>query len=95
MPETTKTTDAKSPKARKIPPVMNPAAEAPPAFTKKVSTPVSKRMKASPPATTVTLSAEERHRRIAEAAYYLAEKRGFQGGSPEQDWFEAAAGVDS
>lgn len=40
------------------------------------------------------ISSEERHRLIAEAAYLLAEKRGFQGGSPEQDWFDAAAQVD-
>ena len=31
----------------------------------------------------------ERHRRIAERAYFKAERRGFQGGSPEQDWLEA------
>lgn len=32
---------------------------------------------------------EDRHRMIAEAAYFIAERRGFQGGNPEQDWFEA------
>ena len=94
MLEPTKTSEQKSPKTRKIPPVIKAAAEAPPAFAKKAAAPVSKRTKASPPAT-VTLSAEERHRLIAETAYYLAEKRGFLGGSPEQDWFEAAAWVDS
>jgi len=26
---------------------------------------------------------------ISEAAYYLAEKRGFKGGNPVNDWFEA------
>lgn len=31
----------------------------------------------------------EWERRVAEAAYFLAERRGFKGGSPEQDWFEA------
>ena len=41
-----------------------------------------------------TLSPEEQHRLIAERAYFLAEKRGFQGGCPEQDWFDAAAYVD-
>lgn len=40
------------------------------------------------------ITSEERHRLIAEAAYLLAEKRGFQGGSPEQDWYEAAAQID-
>lgn len=40
------------------------------------------------------ITSEERQRMIAEAAYYLAEKRGFQGGSSQQDWFEAAAQID-
>lgn len=26
---------------------------------------------------------------VAEAAYYRAQRRGFRGGSPEEDWFEA------
>lgn len=38
---------------------------------------------------------EERHRLIREAAYLKAEQRGFEGGSPEQDWFEAEAEVDA
>ena len=43
----------------------------------------------------VTLSAEERYRAIAEAAYYKAESRGFQGGDPSQDWREAEAEIDA
>lgn len=31
----------------------------------------------------------EWQRRVAEAAYFRAERRGFVGGTPEQDWFEA------
>jgi len=31
---------------------------------------------------------------IAETAYYRAEQRGFQGGSPEQDWLESEAEID-
>jgi len=31
----------------------------------------------------------EWERRVAEAAYFRAERRGFVGGSAEQDWFEA------
>lgn len=31
---------------------------------------------------------------IAERAYLRAERRGFQGGSPLQDWLEAEAEVD-
>ncbi len=32
---------------------------------------------------------EERHRRIAEAAYYRAERRGFVPGGDHEDWLEA------
>lgn len=32
---------------------------------------------------------EERHRRVAEAAYYLAERRGFKPGQEIDDWLEA------
>jgi len=31
---------------------------------------------------------------IAEAAYYLAEHRGFQGGDPVRDWLLAEAEID-
>jgi DUF2934 family protein len=34
-------------------------------------------------------SQDEWRRMVAEAAYYRAERRGFAGGSPEQDWIEA------
>jgi hypothetical protein len=40
------------------------------------------------------LTPEERHRMIAEAAYYLAEKRRFQGGDPLLDWLEAERAID-
>jgi hypothetical protein len=45
-------------------------------------------------ATGITVSAELRHRMIAEAAYYLAEKRNFQGGDPVNDWLEAERIID-
>lgn len=41
-----------------------------------------------------SVSAEERRRMIQEAAYLRAERRGFRGGSAEQDWFQAEAEVD-
>ena len=31
---------------------------------------------------------------IAEAAYFRAERRGFQGGCPIQDWLEAEREID-
>lgn len=38
---------------------------------------------------------EERHRQIAEAAYFRAEQRGFSGRDPERDWYEAEAEIDA
>jgi hypothetical protein len=45
----------------------------------------------SPPA---AITAEERHRRIAEAAYYRALRRGFHGGADLEDWLESEAEID-
>ncbi len=41
-----------------------------------------------------TPASKERHRRIAEAAYLIAERRGFQGGSALEDWLAAEAQID-
>jgi hypothetical protein len=38
--------------------------------------------------------AEGRRERIAVAAYYRAEKRGFKSGGEAQDWLEAEATID-
>lgn len=38
--------------------------------------------------------ATDRSQMIAEAAYYLAEQRGFDGGDPVQDWLEAEGMID-
>lgn len=40
------------------------------------------------------LGVEERSRRIAEAAYYRAEKRGFCPGCEMDDWLEAEKEID-
>lgn len=40
------------------------------------------------------VSAEERYRMIAEAAYFRAEKRGFLGGNVAEDWLQAEAEID-
>lgn len=37
---------------------------------------------------------EQRYRMICDAAYYRAERRGFIGGNPEQDWVEAELEID-
>ena len=39
--------------------------------------------------------ADERHRLISEAAYFNAEKRGFQNGDETLDWLEAEKDIDS
>jgi hypothetical protein len=38
---------------------------------------------------------EERHRMIAEAAYFKAERRGFQGGDCDRDWLDSEAEIDA
>jgi len=90
MPESTKTPIAQKPAktTRKAPPIVAESIPAP-----RATRAASKATKVRQTVATITTS-EERHRLIAEAAYYLAEKRGFHGGSPEQDWLEAAAQVD-
>lgn len=45
-------------------------------------------------ATPVSLSEEERQRRIAEVAYFIAERRGFAPGNEADDWAQAEAEVE-
>ncbi|MEK7415600.1 MAG: DUF2934 domain-containing protein [Planctomycetota bacterium] len=42
-----------------------------------------------------SVSAEERQRMIGEAAYYLAEKRGFEPGHHDVDWAAAERQIDA
>ncbi|MCM2323180.1 MAG: DUF2934 domain-containing protein [Oligoflexia bacterium] len=44
--------------------------------------------------TSRTMTPEKRQQLIAEAAYFRAERRGFQNGSPQQDWIEAEAEIN-
>jgi hypothetical protein len=41
------------------------------------------------------VSAEQRYRMICEAAYYVAQKRGFKGGNPVEDWVKAEHQIDT
>lgn len=41
------------------------------------------------------VSHEERWRMVAEAAYYIAQRRGFAGGDTTADWVAAEAEVDA
>lgn len=42
-----------------------------------------------------TVTPEDRWNMIADAAYYRAEKRGFVGGDPAEDWLAAEAEIDA
>jgi hypothetical protein len=42
-----------------------------------------------------TVSAEQRHALIAEAAYRRAEQRGFEGGDAVADWLDSEKEVDA
>nr|MBA3848081.1 DUF2934 domain-containing protein [Planctomycetota bacterium] len=50
---------------------------------------------AAKPAVATKPTAAERQRRIAEAAYFLAQRRGFASGSAVQDWLTAERNVDA
>lgn len=63
-----------------------------PVTTAKKATP-KKRLKQADKKSTM-LTAEERHQKIAIAAYYRAEKRNFQCKCCERDWFDAVAEID-
>jgi hypothetical protein len=41
------------------------------------------------------VTAEERARMVAEAAYFRAQSRGFRNGDPVRDWAEAEAEIDA
>jgi hypothetical protein len=42
----------------------------------------------------IRIAPERRYHMIAQAAYYRAKNRGFQDGSPLQDWLEAELEID-
>ena len=58
----------------------------------KVAPPAQKA--AEPAASQGPITSEQRHELIAEAAYFRAQARGFEGGDPETDWLEAEREVD-
>lgn len=49
----------------------------------------------SPHPMLLPVSHEERWRMVAEAAYYIAQRRGFVGGDANADWVAAEAEVDA
>lgn len=69
--------------------------------TKKGATAVTTNTKAvkptlsHPSTSSEALPQDARKQMIAEAAYYLAEHRGFVGGSPLADWYAAEAQINT
>ncbi len=59
------------------------------------SAPGENAMSPEKPETAQGVTPEERWNMIAEAAYYLAEKRAFAGGHPADDWAAAEAQIDA
>ena len=41
------------------------------------------------------ITLEERHRMVAEAAYYKAKERNFKTGDPKSDWLKAEMEIDA
>lgn len=84
----------------------SPAKKSAPTSTKSAAKPAestsvapsaapAKAAAAKPALAKPTLSPAERMKMIAEAAYYLAQKRGFSGGNELSDWVAAEKQVDS
>ena len=70
-------------------------AEAAPTLVPRARPAARKRIRVPVAPTPTVFSPEERARRIAEAAYYRAEARGFVPGGEEGDWIAAEAEVDA
>ena len=77
---------------RKAPPAT--IAKIPKAAAPKAAAPKARKTITRKPARPATGSSEWQQM-VATAAYLRAEARGFVGGSPEQDWFEAEAELRS
>lgn len=61
---------------------------------KKAAAPRSKTSALASGGNAVQLSAEKRLRQVAEAAYFIAERRGFAPGHDVEDWLEAESEID-
>lgn len=65
------------------------------AATSEAPTPAKAETVIAKPEARQTVTPEERWNMIAKAAYYRAEKRGFVGGDPAEDWTAAEAEIDA
>lgn len=80
-----------APAAKKAARTASPAAKAP----EQKAAPAKKAAKPAAPKRAPAVTPEERWQMISEAAYFLAEKRGFSGGNPCDDWTQAEQQVDT
>jgi hypothetical protein len=55
----------------------------------------TKQSSGDPSSTQQSVKQEDKHRLIAEAAYYIAERRGFQGDMVLEDWLQAEKEVNA
>jgi Protein of unknown function (DUF2934) len=65
-----------------------------PTPTRKKSSPVAQAKPVAPKVTRSHFNDDEWYDMVATAAYYRAQSRGFEGGSPELDWYEAEAELE-
>lgn len=90
MARTKKISSDPSPAAKRL--RRKPAAPAAPAPKTEPVAPAAVAPKATPAPTVAPVSPEERHRMIAEAAYYIALRKGFNS-DPRENWIEAEAEI--
>jgi hypothetical protein len=83
-----KATIASKPKAAKTPATPKAAA------VKKAVAPATKPAAAAKAKGAANLTPEQRRFYVEIAAYYIAERRGFRGGSELEDWTQAEAEID-
>jgi len=93
-PAAKKTAVAKNPAATKKAAVRPATVSAPASVVKAVKP--NARTTALKPSTAphAAISAEQRAHYVSVAAFYIAERRGFTLGNPEQDWLQAEAEID-
>ncbi len=61
----------------------------------KGKAPAAKAARTGKKTSTINITDEQRASMIAEAAYFKAEKRGFAGGDPVEDWLSAESEVNA
>lgn len=98
LPTAKKTAAAKPAPAKtaKAKPVSKASAKKPISNAVSVSTngAVLTQKKTTKSASSSAVTPEQRYQMICDAAYFRAERRGFIGGSAEQDWIDAEMEVD-